>query len=486
MSESLLQTASPTTPLRSHQTERDAFRLLVILPRGEAIRNFVYTGALDELDRDGDLTVLSVLPSKELEQLLRSRYGNVFEFDNAPDAWIVRFLREILDVAHGRYLWSEAAKERWRIRNEEAATRGKWLNRSVKKLLAYPFSSTSGIQMLADLERASSRWFRSDSYVKLLQESKPSLVFNASHVHSQVAIQAIQAAQWLNIPTATFLFSWDNLTSQGRIIPPYDYYFAWNSQIRDDLLKIYPTIKRESVFVTGTPQFDFHFRSEFYWSREEFCRHVGADAKRPIVLYSTGMPNHMPGEEVIVESIADILAGLTEFGCPQLLLRVYPKDQTTRWRDLERRRPDILMPKIPWEPAFQTPKPEDAYLLTNTLKHSELGLNVASTVSLELCMFDKPVINIGFDPPGFKPPTSFERFYSFDHYRPVVESGGVEVAWTPESLKSMIVQNLTNPQVRSVQRRALLAQMFGDTLDGMSSRRVAEQLIRLAAVKRSR
>ena len=156
MSESLLQTASPTTPLRSHQTERDAFRLLVILPRGEAIRNFVYTGALDELDRDGDLTVLSVLPSKELEQLLRSRYGNVFEFDNAPDAWIVRFLREILDVAHGRYLWSEAAKERWRIRNEEAATRGKWLNRSVKKLLAYPFSSTT--MRRSSSNRVLSKW----------------------------------------------------------------------------------------------------------------------------------------------------------------------------------------------------------------------------------------------------------------------------------------------------------------------------------------
>jgi len=69
---------------------------------------------------------------------------------------------------------------------------------------------------------------------------------------------------------------------------------------------------------------------------------------------------------------------------------------------------------------------------------------------------------------------------------PVVESGGVEVAWTPESLKSMIVQNLAKPQVRSAQRRALLKQMFGDTLDGMSSRRVAEQLIRLGAVKRSR
>src|SRR5262249_41794127 len=153
----------------------------------------------------------------------------------------------------------------------------------------------------------------------LFQELKPALVFNGSHVHSRVATQVVHAARRVGIPTATFIFSWDNLTSQGRIVPPYDHYLVWNNEIREQLLQIYRAVRPEQISVTGTPQFDFHFRPQFHWSREEFCTRVGADPARPIVLYSTGMANHMPGEPRIVEGIADMLAEMADLGRPQLL-----------------------------------------------------------------------------------------------------------------------------------------------------------------------
>ena len=115
---------------------------------------------------------------------------------------------------------------------------------------------------------------------EVLKQLKPALVFNGSHVHSRNAVAAVEAAQWLGIPTATFLFSWDNLTSQGRILPAYDHYLVWNEQIRDQLRRIYPSVRADQITVTGTPQFDFHFQREFYWTREEFCRRVGADPSR--------------------------------------------------------------------------------------------------------------------------------------------------------------------------------------------------------------
>jgi hypothetical protein len=263
-----------------------------------------------------------------------------------------------------------------------------------------------------------------DEYVRFYEKQKPSLVFNGSHVHSNVALQAVQAAQWLGIPTAAFIFSWDNLTSQGRIMPPYDYYLVWNESIRSQLLDIYKEIQPEQVFVTGTPQFDFHFQQKFFWTREAFCRHVKADPARPIVLYTTGMPNHMPGEPRIVEEIANMLREMNDLGSPQLLVRVYPKDRTNRFEELKQRRPDILFPPVPWEAAWLTPRFDDTYLLTNTLRHSSVGINVASTISLELCMFDKPVINVGYNPPGSDAGMiDYLRYYKFDHYRPLVESG---------------------------------------------------------------
>ena len=462
--------------------DRD-LRIVAVLPRGEAIRNFVQTGALDRVASESELTILTVVPDDASIALFANRYNRVLALREDEERYPVRILRELLDLAHGRQLWSAAAQERWRLRDAEADTLGKRIKRWGKKIACMPFATGRGVLLLERLERAASRAFApSAHYEKLFRELRPAIVFNGSHVHSKVAIQAIQAAQWLGIPTATFIFSWDNLTSQGRILPAYDYYFVWNEEIKRQLLQIYPRVSADRVFVTGTPQFDFHFRRDSFWSRGEFCRRAGADSDRPIVLYSTGMAEHMPGEPLVVEQIADMLSDMTDLGAPQLLVRVYPKDHTGRFDDLKRRRPDIIFPEAQWITQWLTPTDSDNQMLTNTLRHVDAGINVASTVSLELCMFDKPVINVAYNPPGMTSVrVPYARYYEYDHYRAVIESGAVDVARTQEDMRVQLREALTIPDARRVQRRSLMQHMFGDTLDGRSSERVAKLVLDLAA-----
>lgn len=456
-------------------------RIVVLIPRGEVIRNFVHTGTLDEIASRVGMTLLTVLTNPEIDNTLRERYGEIHPLEECDERWIVRFQREIIDISHSRWLWSKAAQERYRLRDSEAVTLGEKSKRAAKKLIGYPFANRTGLSLLGMAERTSSRWLRTTRrYERLFEELKPSLVFNGSHVHSRNAVQAVQAAQWLGIPTATFIFSWDNLTSQGRITMPYDYFLVWNESLKRQLLEMYDWVTEDQVFVTGTPQFDFHFRPEFYLERDEYCQQIGADPLRPIVFYATGMANHMPGEPEIVEQIDDMLK--TMVPKPQLLVRVYPKDLTGRFNELRKRRPDILFPEVAWEAAWLTPKVEDSYALVNTLRHCALGINVASTVSLELCMFDKPVINVGYNPKSVGTDVlSYAGYYEFDHFRPVVESGAVEVARSSAEMESMIVSALSNPGERSSQRTKLVDEMFGVTLDGHSGKRVAQVLVQLAS-----
>jgi len=457
-------------------------RIVALIPRGEVIRNFVYSGAFDEVARSAELSLLTVSPNEEMNRALEVRYENVRVLEEFRERWLIRFQREILDMAHGRWLWSRAAQERWRLRDAEASTTRRKIIRTAKKAASYPFASRSGLNVLSKIERASSRWLKTtDAYLNLYKKLQPSLVFNGSHIHSRVAIQAIQAAQWLGIPTATFIFSWDNLTSQGRIMLPYDYYLVWNEALKKQLLEMYEWISPAQVFVTGTPQFDFHFREEFYISREDFCASIGANPAKPLVIYTTGMPNHMPDEPVIVEQIADVLKEFDETLRPQMLVRVYPKDLSGRFDELKRRRTDILFPTVEWEAAWLTPTYEDSYALVNALRHAALGINVASTVSLELCMFDKPVINIGYNPPDVAEEVlKYADYYEFDHYQPVVESGAVEVARDRDEMQSLVRQALKNPCEKKNERRGLIEKMFGATLDGKSSHRIARVLLEAA------
>src|SRR5687767_13721860 len=100
--------ADPDAPAVTAQPRSaDKPRVVVLLPRGEAIRNFVYSGSLDRLSFDADITTLSVMPSEELRWLLSSRSYSVRPLETHPERYAVNLLRELLDTAHGRKLWSK-------------------------------------------------------------------------------------------------------------------------------------------------------------------------------------------------------------------------------------------------------------------------------------------------------------------------------------------------------------------------------------------
>ncbi len=457
-------------------------KILLVLPRGEAIRNFILSGTADVLAKAHKLAIISVLPNKELEDKMRSLTDEFYILEDEPQPYIARFLRQQLDIVHGRWLWSEAAKERWMLRDHEANTLPKKIKRSLLKALAYPFTGRQGVKFVSALENVvSEKIYPTDKFVELIRKINPALAFNGSHIHCQNAVPVMHAARKLGIKTATFLFSWDNLTSQGRIMPPCNQHLVWNDQIKSHFLEIYDNVKPEQVSVTGTPQFDFHFHKDKLWSREDYCAKIGADPTRPIALYTTGMANHMPGEHITVERIGDMLNTFPEATRPQLVVRVYPKDKTGRFEDTKSRRKDIIFPHIPWEPNYLTPMPEDLILWTNMLQHCELGINVASTVALELCMFNKPALNVAYNPVGVNIfPIDYSRYYTWDHFKPIVDSGALYVAYSEEQLLSFIHQGLNHPQEKEAQRKSLLQGFFGNTLDGNSYIRIAEVLSKVA------
>jgi hypothetical protein len=309
-------------------------------------------------------------------------------------------------------------------------------------------------------------------------------VYNASHIHGvNSGGLAIHVAKAMSIPTVGFLFSWDNLTSRSRIFEPYDYFFVWHEPMRRQLLGQYPFLKPENVIVTGTPQFDFHFKPQFWLSREALGRRLGFDPARPFVLYTTAVGPFFPEEYRTVQRVIQQLQEIDLPQKPQLLVRIYPKAPDAKMLELAQQPiPDVIFPPMLWDLQWFTPSFDDQPNYTGLLRECALGINAASTVSLELMMHDKPVINLGFDPPGSHLPRAlrFSKHITFDHYKPVAESGGVMVAWSPEEMGDYLQQGLTCPEAQSARRRHFIQDTFGNTLDGCAGQRVAERLLELS------
>ena len=225
------------------------------------------------------------------------------------------------------------------------------------------------------------------------------------------------------------------------------------------MLRIYPTLEDKQVTITGTPQFAFHFDKKHHLPRNEFLQELGLQADEKYVLYSSGMSHHMPYEPEVAELLADQLAEINPK--LKLVIRTYAKDRGDVFESLKNRRADIIIPDVKWEKNYQTPLEEDQRFFTNLLLHCELGVNVASTISLELCMFNKPAINIGFNPPGRDIyPYDYTRFYEFDHYKPIVESKAVSVAKSPSHLQELLEKYLENPQWHADYQKTLIKNFF--------------------------
>lgn len=434
--------------------------LLFVISRGEVIRNFVYSDIAKQLKKDYHLIFFSVFPNATLQSYLKDNCDELHELEALQLNYAQRLLHEIIDLAHNRYLWSEAAKVRWNMRDAEATSFFEKFTRAIKKLVVLPLANNRALSLLEKLDlKLAANNKQVKSYRDKIKKIAPDLVFNGSHSHSKIAYPLLQAARLQKIKTAAFLFSWDNLTSQGRVFPPHDYYFAWNDKIRQDLMNIYPSTNKAHTFVSGTPQFSFHFDPKNFKPRLEFLQELGLAEKDRFILYSAGMSNHMPFEPEVAERIADII--YKTYDDIKLVIRTYAKDRYKVFEPLKKRRKDILFPEVKWEENFQTPLLEDQVFFTNLLYHCELGINVASTISLELCMFDKPAINVGYNPPGRDIyPYDYTRFYSFDHYKPIVDSSAVKVVASEVEMETAIATYLAYPTTDSTSRKKLIDDFF--------------------------
>jgi hypothetical protein len=147
----------------------------------------------------------------------------------------------------------------------------------------------------------------------------------------------------------------------------------------------------------------------------------------------------------------------------QILVRLHPRDDLSHYEPFART-PHVILEK-PFRASVRTGDGLAVDItqgnqrhLADTLRHSDVVVNVASTIAIEAAIFDTPVVNIAFDGDTPSPfARSARRYYRFTHYANITRQGAVRVAETPEDLVSHVGRYLADPvdrPRRSTSRRA--------------------------------
>lgn len=288
------------------------------------------------------------------------------------------------------------------------------------------------------------------------------------------------AAKTLGIPVLAFITSWDNPTTKNRMVFKYDGYVVWSEEMKAHLHTFYPHSQSVPVYVVGAPQFDVFFQSRFEQSRAEFCAEQQLDPALPILLYALSSPNFIP-EFTAVRHLAEQVAS-GALGRVQLLVRPHPLfDKGQIFDELRRLGPRVIVQDTGQrELNLQQRAQNESHIRqwVNTFRHAAVVVNLSSTAAIDGALFDKPVVNLDFDPEPeqLRQGLVKDLNHLWTHFKPIAESGGL---WLVNNLNEMITATKTYLEQPGLhrERRRWMADFVTGYADGQSGARFAEALI---------
>lgn len=403
-------------------------KIILIIPDGVVVRNYLYTNFVKELTQKGfEIYVFHQIPKPAVEEI-KLATNTIKEFHFIPfftEPALARTIREITVYARLVYnskvlqndtimcFWNNKKKGfKRKILAHLSETLGYFLSKSYKSIV---FLEKKYDQLMTN----TSVCHQVGEKIKAIN---PSIVLNL-HQRSTVSSPIVNFCNSNNIPTATVIYSWDNVP-KARLISRYNYYFTWSELMKNELLVLYPEIKEPQVKVTGTPQFEFYFEEKYKKSKVDFFKQYNLEVSKKTVCFSAN-DTSSPYEVSYFSDVCEALNRMSDDEKPQIIFRRNPFDKSNRFKSILEQYKHLI---VEIDPDWRTENPDDkdfvtifptindVELLINTVLHSDIVINLGSTMAHDFAVLNKPCLYLNYDPVT---PSKFpvETVFKFQHFR---------------------------------------------------------------------
>lgn len=315
------------------------------------------------------------------------------------------------------------------------------------------------------------------SFDSFFDKYDPDLVF-VPNMLSNEDYRLIKTAWRHGVPSIGMPKSWDNLTTKTFFNVFPDSILIQSKLMKDTAVGLfgYPA---ENITVVGHPAFDTYASSEGLLTREEFCKKLGLNPSQKIILYGAGGSALAPHDEEVLSLLVDEIRSSPDLQGVQIVVRPHPKYEFNEkaisfesFVVLDNPGITLTAKKSSWE--FLD---EDIVHLKNSLVHADLLISTASTLNLEGAILDKSLLSIAFDGDTIYPlALSVARYYRYEHLRPLVESGGMKVAYSKEELFLHVRECLADPNKDTEGRKDIVESLVWRA-DGCSGKRVSQAIL---------
>ena len=448
--------------------------IFFLLPNGITVRNFMSTGVIEQLILKDNIRIV-----------VFTSFPQAFDkYKNQSEKIVIKkfITRQLFTLANLLHI---ILRRRFYKVNETISTRilskGPLFpvrhNSILEFLLSQPLSRSKKIYKM--LRLLSSRLNgHSTQILKIFKDYKPSLVIS-THPIAMDEVEFLSCAKKLEIKTIGMIKSWDNITTKGYIPIKSDCYLVWNSVIKNEMIQIHG-ISKKNIFVTGVPQFDPYADKKTIVERNSFFNKLCLNSNYKTVFFATSPASIGPEDPDIIDKLIRNF-NKNKINNIQIIARLHPLDSMERYEELKNKNFKNLAFQIPGE--SQNDKRVKGILdpmfiaeLRDTMFHSDVTINTCSTTSLDAIAIDKPVINIAFDLKPREYYQSCKRYYDFDHFKPILNSGATKLAFNFDEFINLIHRYMKNSKLENYERTKL-KDLMCYKVDGMSSKRIVAKIV---------
>jgi hypothetical protein len=465
-------------------------KIVLLVPDGVAVRNYIYSDFINELyQANFEIILYHQIPAPAIHEIIDfqgNKISKFYEFPNFKEHFLARIIRE--SCVYARLLYNANTLHNKTIRmfwNRKSSNSKRFLLLRISEMLGFFISKK--YSSIVRFEKWYDSLILKDSTTKLIEAElfnlQPDYVLNL-HQRAVNTAPIIAAATNLKIKTGTVIFSWDNIP-KARLISRYGTYFVWSDLMKIELNTLYKEIQTSSIQVVGTPQFEFYFNSKFQINKEHFFKAYNLNPNKKTVCFSAN-DNTSLYEANYLADLCEEINKIEEENRPQILFRRCPVDLSNRFDEVIKTYPDLIFPVNPdWRIASSEqnsfteiyPSFLDISLLVNTVLHSDLVINLGSTMAHDFAVYNKPCLYLNYDPEKnsiFKVKDVFE----FQHFKSMQDLKAVGWINCKEDFKVKVLQALNQPNSVAPDRLNWIQKIVKHPLEN-NSRTLANEILAL-------
>jgi hypothetical protein len=279
-----------------------------------------------------------------------------------------------------------------------------------------------------------------------------------------------------HIPVINLIGNYDSLSSNGFRGHPIEKILVWGPNMEMDARKL-QGIPDQRIRITGSIRYNEMLGLKKQ-SRTEFFHSRGLNPKGKTITFAG-----FYYEFHYFEMLSVFKEMKKKYKDLQLIVRIYPNKRLLRSPLME-----FFIEKSRSEPGVYLSLADPFYLygdkdrvvlqieevdLWNILNHSDVVINIFSTIAVEACIFDKPVIHLWyFEKSGgmLKDPI-YRNFPLQWHIQRLLSYGVMPIATNRMELMDLIEKALSSPGLGKEGRKKIVEEECGP-LDGRAAERV--------------